>query len=163
MREFFQFVVKFFQGWRRPTGWAMLGLAFLILIVWGLSFLTGNQIVHRDEKDRTLTLLTSSKGSLIYETAQNLPPDVLRDPDTVADRNQNGSHEPMMNDTDVKVWWRRRWGEFDIGSGTCKYPGYTAHLVVLGLPYWLIVIPPTLLSAWLLLSKRQVAKPPELS
>lgn len=57
--------------------------------------------------------------------------------------------------------WRWKWGAFDVGKGT-EAPT-PVNLIAVQIPYWLIVIPLTLLSAWLLLRKTSLKPPKEQS
>jgi hypothetical protein len=61
-------------------------------------------------------------------------------------------HEPFNRDFDVEWCWD--WAGFTFGAATRKPDSPRVfHVDLYSIPYWSIVIPLTLLSAWLLLSK----------
>jgi len=158
---------EFFKGWRRKTGCITLAVACAFMAGWVRSQITVDcLILHTNEQTRDF--LTSSHSGLSWE----------RDRETLTDATM------YWEGSDWFVFWsipgkpeieggffqtgtikrRFEWCGFCIGE--LIYDDRQDSRIELSLyevPYWSIVIPLILLSAYLLLSKPRVAKPKKMS
>jgi hypothetical protein len=150
----------FFHGWRRKAGCLSLVIALLSTVGWGRSFLVEDEIIWRSQT--VAYFLGSRSGFADFET--NTYPETVKNSWEVFPtgwRTQRGdwieppdtSIEPFDKFESDDVQWRFRWGGFDFGSEKGDTRPFTiSHCQI---PYWSIVLPVTLLSGWLLLSKPQ--------
>lgn len=141
---------EFFKGWRRKLGCVTLVIACVLAAGWirsltqheGISFRTGQM---------------SDQSVISFQSAINW---CWLDGSTDLDNfpSLHWSSVPHSRDLMVinpgRTW---RWTFAGIGIHDFTYDG-NATFAVLVIPYWLIVLPLTLLSAWLLLRKPQEAK-----
>ena len=54
--------------------------------------------------------------------------------------------------------WCWKWGGFNFGAGKGDSMSYGRETELWCIPYWSLILPPTLLSAWLILGKPRKAK-----
>jgi hypothetical protein len=150
----------FFKGWRRKIGVVTLGLACVFMAGWLRSATIRDDVMIAGENVRHA--LASSTGLLrwarhtgIKNTDQkNDARQILNAGRPLIEWNSAGDFQKDDNDSFWKHCtneWRHGWGGFDFGAGTHKR--WNCHIERWAIPYWSIVIPLTLLSAWLLLSK----------
>ena len=120
---------EFFKGWRRKAGLVMLVLAMFVTFGWMRSYIIGDAIFLRQH--RTERVLSSLFGHV--------------------------------------YWYKRELSE-PIGLSIFWHTAETAYLRELNLnkdqvlpsnavPYWSLILPLTLLSAWLILAKPRKVKP----
>jgi hypothetical protein len=159
---------EFFWGWRRKVGLMTLLMACVFAAGWVRSFYVRDTIIIYG---RFPVLSVSSKdGQLSWEKQL---PFVLKGPfNPVQDLNDGAQNywEPW----DIHWRWRREWYGFLFGSGVLSLsldkfppnerrwmsePPQKRRVEVWMIPYWSIVIPLTLLSAFLLLSTPHQSTP----
>ena len=145
---------EFFRGWRRNAGLVTLAMALALMAVWMRSFVVCDSVYTA--KGKFTCGLVSSSGQLHwYKTAKvdgrNLQVDlrtmwlsfpIRPDPDGFDDRFR----------FDDRVF---TWGGFEFYDLPLAR---SAHTVGGAIPYWSLVLPLTLLSAWLILAKPRKAK-----
>jgi hypothetical protein len=152
----------FFKPLRRKIGVLTLALACVLMAGWFRSRFNGNSIYFGFGGAKT-TFLVSVDSSLLLVTCHEWPGSEPMQPKVP--RLESHDYIPSsgfyhlfnINDNDVEWKWRV------IGLGAGEKPvdiwshgrRYTFWIA----PYWSIVIPVTLLPAWLLLSKPKQPKP----
>ena len=155
---------EFFNGWRRKAGLVTLAMACVLAGGWMRSYVIEDEFIWRSQ---TLAyFLKSANGRINYETNSNesvvkdvyslaFPtgwrrwPGVLYEP-------ADPSDEPGDIFDDLVVESRWRWGGFDFGTAVSSF--FSMRLSIWIVPYWSLVLPLTLLSAWLILIKPRKAK-----
>jgi hypothetical protein len=179
-------VREFFRGWRRTAGLATLAMALLLTVGWMRSAVVVDEfsveppVAEDQDGPRTYHTVRSQQGVLGWEQwTTDAGQRVIHDTyDTsFSSRAVSASDVFDIPKADiVKFDWRWKWCGIDLGSTVvddehrAREAGNSPELI-LGLvyghwhsvhyviPYWLLVLPLTLLSAWLLLSKPRPAKP----
>ncbi len=142
----------FFQGWRRKIGVATLVMACVFTAGWVRSHVLGEDVEFSIGQHTTHGFGWIGQwliwGSIYDENAVYSWP-VFSFESNVA------SDSPLIGPD--RVWhWR------SCGFGRCELKAESnggCRLVFRVIPFWSIVVPLTLLSAWLLLSKPPVSKP----
>ena len=136
---------EFFKGWRRKAGLVTLAMAMVLTAAWMRSRVV-EDIVSFTWSDRLHMIVSSysraswwamakSRGAINW-TSRSIP---------LTERGGNSHLEPLL------------WIELLTG-GTKHGPAQTAIWTV---NYWSLALPPTLLSAWLILIKpRKVERSP---
>jgi hypothetical protein len=165
---------EFLNGWRRKTGVATLLMGLAIVAVWVRSYRFAEFVYIWPRPGRTIQFLICPEG-VWWERREW----ALKSPDTeerrcMFDRQTWPTPSWPMSPYDgygpfhaPRIQWRWRLNGFDVGEFEWdKVPfgpngddpeGWkrrtTFHVKVWLIPFWSIVLPPTLVSAWLLLSK----------
>lgn len=148
---------SFLKGWWRKVGLTTLTLAVLLAAGWGRSFYSEDfvSIQYR----RLDTFVFSSGGFLLWQRTID------------RDHNQGErpvSHASMPYDSATRydpwkgldVDWRMEFAGASIGAGTHQAgPGTLYHFRMWVIPYWMLVLPLTLTSACLILSKPRKKTP----
>lgn len=141
---------EFFNGWRRKAGVVTLVLACVFTAGWVRSFTTLDGLFFNPGPTRLMLFSTVGKLSLAIRINGELKHEpfywLRRPPAPAAHR---------LPDDPFEGPFSTRWSLFGFEfkeMARLPYPIWTV-------PYWSIVLPLTLLSAWLLLSKPRVAKP----
>ena len=136
----------FFHGWRRKLGCVTLVLACVFTVGWVRSLLIGDIFNHVASKHIDEDF-SSVKGFLSWDRfsytleAHNFPTRIL--------------------------WWHPKgrkdlplseinWSFCGISLSEHQWADHLETFLII--PYWTLVIPLTLLSAWLLLSKQRITK-----
>ena len=147
---------EFFRGWRRSLGVLTLLLACLVVaaLVRGNvatdRFLLGNAKGYQAVEVRESCLLlgrVQAFGNVSVGPANFW---------TIFPKNRNwGSALYGMHLTPTNEQWEWRWNRFgfDFGRTRINNGGNDTQLTLWAIPYWSIILPLTLLSAWLLFSK----------
>lgn len=157
-------MTEFFRPWRRRFGMLILAVTCLLAIAWVTS-LTFNSSVCCSIGKTPTHCFGSIDSSLIW----------------TVDYNRNFSNWPSFSHTrrtdrfrlfnNPFVKWRWRRNGFGIGDTTenqVNYEGMSVYIsksTLTVIPYWSIVTPLTLLSAYLLLSKprrKPLARPQDV-
>ena len=117
---------QFFRGWERNVGSVLLGIAIVLIASWNHSIKAPTTFtVHKSSRFKST--LESWNGSVQYVTVETLHDHLIR--------------VPMIG----------------CGPGDCQLiytmRPKTQSSMNYSVPYWSIVVPLTLLSAWLLLLK----------
>jgi hypothetical protein len=142
----------FFRGWKRKFGVLTLLLACALMAGWVRS-LAATDLIQGQRSNQAKYSFTSSSGSLAWRWANlNLSPGEARYPKWIVEPRNTWFYL-----SDDSVTWHLRGLGFGIGIRTQEDGSYSTFKVI---PYWAIVVPLTLLSAWLMLSKPRLAKPP---
>ncbi len=149
---------SFFQGWYRKIGLATLLLALVFMSGWVRSFITGDFVTFPTRKQKTdagvrfiLDGLASLNGIIVWDTMyeESTEPDDF-DIDVGSAYPSWGTYptnKPNLNDPKLK--WRWRWN----GVGVYDFDEERSEGVwgsTLVVPYWMIAVPLTLISVWLI-------------
>ena len=140
----------FFQGWRRKAGLVTLAIALLLTVVWMRSYLVEDYLHIRHKP--SLHGVRSFDGCLAW---------VRVSPSQFRQRIQWRSIPiselgPGSHWGGWKFEWRWKWCGFDCGAASTATTGVRGQMWAI--PYWSLVLPLTLFSAWLLLIKPRPAK-----
>lgn len=152
----------FFCGWRRKIGVVTLVLACVFMAEWVRSQTIEDEIIFGSGEGKSFHSLTSSRYGIKWQKDAS---DGVRHWLTGWRCNSiesTGPHEPTRGYVDPQVidW---RWELYGIDLGRFHDQTHSTSRVSWWLvPYWSIVIPLTLLSASLLLSKPRPAKKSQL-
>lgn len=151
---------------RRTSGMACLLIVFGLTSFWVRSFDHAatpipRQVVFDRERwgvglsfariDHPVDRFYSHDGCLVWETLQSNIPLIVEDIVSVW-MNAFRTHSPDIRDSSESWTWHWRWYGFTNGQFRFSGP-YEFQLARWTIPYWSIVIPLTLLSVYLLLSK----------
>ena len=137
---------EFFEGWRRKIGVVMLLMALVFVGGWVRSLtIQDSFLCHRD--DHSGFFVNSNQGCLSWNRIHELQPEQLR----FADRYFTGDAASFDRFLNNEVNWHWKTCGFEFGETTQHNSRVRSEFGVV--PYWSIVIPLTLLSAWLLLIK----------
>jgi hypothetical protein len=150
---------EFFRGWRRKTGCATLVLACVSMLGWMRSreyvdivtvFTRGN-VTHFCVSDRECFkwIMTTAP---VNRSAAAIPQLGLSTR-KVSNLDADHSFAPIFSRAPD---WRTNLSTagFQIGDASFSVPGFGDYRAsIVQVPYWSIVLPLTLLSAWLILSK----------
>ena len=152
---------SFFQGWYRKIGLATLLLALVFVSGWVRSFITGDFVTFPTRKQKTdagvrfiLGGLASLNGIIVWDTMyeESTDPDDF-DIDVGSAYPSWGTYPTnKLNLNDPKLKWRWRWN----GAGVCDFDEERSEGVwgsTLVVPYWMIAVPLTLISVWLILPR----------
>lgn len=142
---------EFFRGWRRKLGVVTLGLALLVMGWWIRSLYSTDGMTISCEKECTLYQLVSIDSSLAWKHSDwsaNRSIPIIPLWETVEAFKLD---EVVLSPGTVRFRW---WGFYIVDL---VFPERTTRWWIV--PYWSIVIPLTLLSAFLLLSTPQPATP----
>jgi hypothetical protein len=155
-------MAEFFRGWKRKVGVVTLCLGCVFMLEWVRSA-SESDLIHfmrQPHIRHTIyscpaglgwTRLCLTAGTPIY----NRPFDYVTW-QTLPLSQRNGVYPFDWHDTQ----WGTQWMGFRMGTVVWDNPPGFQETTVVVVPHWSIVIPLTLLSAWLLLSKpRRVEKP----
>lgn len=138
---------EYFRGWRRKSGMLMLVMACGVFGMWMRSYVVMEGL---DIPDRQFQYAVfSANGGVNWATIAPLP---------IASRLphiQWSSMTPTAVPFDVwsmhEIKWRRRYLGFDLGVAMETRNNWQFDFIVI--PYWFIILPLTLLSAYLILWK----------
>ena len=145
----------FLYGWRRKAGGVALVLACVVVAGWVRSWRVDDLIQLTSEEDMATDIhIRSFEGFLIMQVETLVPPKPIKWAvpkwSIVELHKTAAADDPMI--------WRFRWCGFAAGYelGRAYLPDGRVDLWFI--PYWSIVIPLTLLSAYLLLVKPRKPK-----
>ena len=145
----------YFKPWRRKFGVLTLGMACVFMAGWvrsrsgwdALEFFRGSFAIQSDDGNLLLArIVLNPSGRELKWSA--IPGHYWRGPDP------NNPWQPIPFGQN-KIDWSFQWNGFEIGdvlTTPVTGPSQT-WMQFWQVPYWSIVIPLTLLSTWLLLSK----------
>lgn len=137
-------MTEFFRGWRRKAG--CVTLVFTLVCLIGL---------HRSQtiEDRfgPGAELISIKGRLQVEIPHSYPRIPLPSEKGLQFQGSQVPYDPMNG---RHVIWRRDWGDFHVGSAlTLTGKSEPFECYTCAFPYWVVIAPLAVTSAYLLLSK----------
>ena len=151
---------EFMTGWRRKTGIVTLALALLFSAGWVRSFTTRD--VYSFVHDGSMITFRSFQGGLGGQRFS--PSGWMTSTGWSSDHNFKFSWiDPwwrLDNFDDADIEWRWDWAGFSFGSAVKKDPPILRNLNLWIVPYWAIVSPLVLVSAYLLLGKPRRLSPP---
>ena len=152
----------FFKGWRRKIGCVTLAMACLFTSVWLIANLWCFELVSA--VGEPIQIVTARKGFLRWSSYMDINTTAapfLWQSWPATQEQIEPMDAPLMR---IEWDWHWVWREIEFGHGRCH--GSSRHKIgVWAVPYWSIVWPLTLLSAWLILAKPRKAKntPPILN
>ena len=155
----------YFKPWRRKFGVLSLGVACLITAVW-VTCLFNHANINRlifntlPGNDGCISLFTDGASISLVRCEQfNPTQEQIGGISESTDLEQTEENEKLrMHDGDQTA--------DDAVQETISVPITLVHInlvPIVEIPFWLIVFPLTLISAWLLLAKPSVAKPTAIS
>ena len=133
----------FFKPWRRTIGAVTLVVASMFMGGWVRS-LTAFDLLNWRTNDKSIYFVFSNRGRLSWEGLQETHPAQI----TLSSFYLTGdatSHDFLENVQVVKWHWKSC--GFEFGETTLRITGWRKAFRVI--PYWSIVLPLTLLSAYL--------------
>lgn len=148
---------EFFKPWRRKLGVATLAMACLFAAGWVRGSYVADELRFPITR-KTAGEITSANEGCYFIYQQRLTGDDLVCRWSFAVQNEQRAYvgnffsniaTPGKGEVDDEVGWTVNYFGFYAGSAHNKQFGRGIVVV----PYWSIVLPLTLLSAWLLLSK----------
>jgi len=159
---------EFFRGWRRKTGLITLLLACVFVSGWIRSFLVHDQI--QIPSDESLTYCVSYDGQFQWSAMSGK--DVLTGIELAKGPGRVARYSWIV--TPISVFhnfpkgadpqeynWRWQCCGFDFSDAKWQtfFPLQAGNVQAYCVPYWSIVIPLTLISLWLLLTKPRSSTP----
>lgn len=149
----------FFRGWRRKIGIALLAIALVLANAWIRSFVCYDELVVSHQQ--FTHFIKSSRGRFGWEGWTDTPS--FWDSNDIQIYWENGLMSKddddllggLLGDSD-EVEWQLKWAGFEFGDATRVVE--QRRVQRWDIPYWSLVLPLTLLSAWLLLIKPRPAK-----
>lgn len=140
----------FFHGWRRKTGCVTLVMALGVSVLWGRSYLIRDEI-HIPRPSRFYAV-DSSHGGVQLESYRQAFADRFAWTHHRIDRSEPfGS---LIFDGDI--YWT--FAGFAFHSG--QYLPFNEPYSIWRVPYWALLLPLTLLSAYLILHNARKQEPP---
>jgi len=138
---------EFFKPWRRKIGVVTLVLACVFMGGWVRSYSFTDQLIPPGQTS-TFHVWVSLRGRFAWMKVQG---QAARVAPSLPMFSSAPGNSPCPIDREYSKWY---WQFMGFGSGTGN-----AHIYLFWtIPYWSIVVPLTLLSAWLLLSKPRAKK-----
>ncbi len=158
-------MVVFFQGWRRKVGCVTLLMACLFMTGWVRGLFFVDFLWFPGEKGAYLHQVMFTRNMAIFQKSVSLSSDFLLPWDEETFYVNSYPRWQWRPSDDMgfllanypKVTWRCRVSGFDIVEASADDDIYRGTFVAI--PYFSIITPLTLLSAWLLLSKPRVVNP----
>jgi hypothetical protein len=149
---------EFFQGWRRKIGCATLVMACVLMIGWVRSMREFHCLAVAKNM-----IVQSTKGrvTLFWDNSDSRNPVLWWHGETTDE-----SYDPLQAQEGLNIDWRWSCAGVTLGAYTVQEGSRLARTDVYDVRYWLLVIPLTLLSAYLILwkpRKRKMADQPTIS
>ena len=145
---------EFFRGWRRKVGCVTLVLACIAATAWVRSYVLFEKFCYRIERFSTSHQhLYSTNGQIWWSR-------LLEEEGGLHCRwhySSKSSNVIICNAEDIT--WRWKAGEFEFGEFPDIGIGKVTYAII---PYWSIVLPLTIISAFLLLSRSGKTTPKEI-
>ena len=152
-------VGEFFKGWRRKAGLVTLAMACVLMIAWMRSLLVEDLVLRGGQSQ---TYFTSGNGTLQWDQitfASGEP--IHREPNLRWEIRRLPDHDGVtLPIKESSVLWRR--DGLGFRAVVAEYPDSAGNKCRRGqwaVAYWVVTVPMTLLSAWLILIKPRQAKP----
>lgn len=151
-----------FRGWKRKVGVAVLTMACVMTSVWIRSMFIIDCWEYSSEQ-YTCHSWVSGRQQFHWRRFESLNPDILVGPYVGGWMTAPASRwiafdNPNWDRFSDCAW---RWGGAGFDVGEVRDVGINQRLYFWAVPYWSVVLPLTLISAWLLLSKQRQAWKPE--
>lgn len=151
-------VGEIIKGWRRKTGLFLLVLAMPLAMGWVRSFNIHDGVclslgIRCDQ-------IESLNGSLSWMRTNRPTSNASFFPfsNGITDRDRVDLWSEI--DSEIDFDRRGKWMGFEFGATTYHEPWSPSYFEFWIIPYWSLVLPPTLLAAYLLFAKAWPAKPP---
>ena len=148
-------MLSFFHGWRRKAGVVLLVMALAFFGVWMRSYFFCDEVSF--PSDASALCFDSVRGGFNWYR--------LTPCQTGSGVQWNSFNLARMNATGTwsttNVDWRWDFGGFSFGVGTLKSDAPKTQIELWHFPFWALVLPPTLLSAYLILWKPQKRTGPD--
>ena len=153
---------EYFHGWKRKLGVMTLAVACLFMAGWIRSFLVHDQI--QIPSDASLKYCVSYDGQFQWTAMSGTDLltgiDVAKGPGRVTryewfETPIGVFHKTPKGADPTEFNWRWHWYGFDLREAKWQtlFPLQAGCVQVYRVQYWIVVIPLTLVSAWLLMSK----------
>lgn len=142
----------FFKGWRRRAGLLALILAILIMCAWFSSYSHPASFVWNGKEGRSADRVASRNACIVWEKIDANDVLTVFDSSAIVLERTEG-RKVVYRFQDDEIDWNYRW----CGLGYSKITGRNLRLTVCRIPYWLFVLVPTAVSAYLLLSPTRPA------
>ena len=144
MGEFFKFIARFFHGWRRKLGVMTLAMACVFTLGWmrSLYFCNGYLILSDDPAFHLIYSVPNRFGWVFVKNEGGIIPRHYRS----GERGRRVNAANPESDRPYVLIYGPVESTHEVAQAFERGPQWC-------LPYWSIVIPLTLLSAYLLLSK----------
>ncbi len=141
---------EFFNGWRRKSGLVTLAMALLSTVAWMRSY------VIRDKLEivphpHCLHAIVSGSGRLVWQRLVSTDMPFLHYDFPFVLHSSDGPEGDDLAWYRREVEWRLEGSGFDFGAVHSFTGNVRAQFAKV--PYWSLVLPLTLLSAWLILIK----------
>ena len=138
---------EFFRGWKTRIGCITLMIGCVFMAGWVRTF-SQRDLVGIKFSSQSSVFVESAEQTIGFgmERANKTP---IWDIFPTWQTSPSSGVKPLDNNRHVK--WSLQWRDFGIGGNYQDYPDYL--LLEVHAPYWLITIPLTALSAYLLLTK----------
>ena len=147
----------FFKGWRRKAGLVTLAMALLLTVAWMRSYGVRDEIsIPGHQYGQSIE---SFGGGVCWQRWSNSsgPLDDL----SIELKSYKDVPTASYPWEDLEVEWRRDWAGFRFGAATFTWKlsnqTFSDRMELWTVPYWSLVLPLTLLSAWLILAKPRKA------
>ena len=146
---------EFFSGWRRKTGCGLLLVALFFSGAWLRSYRICDAFAFGSGLQDHVIWVESSFGGIIWRRHQfqgEIPYVAGRMATLLKDKKTGDSSGHFLRSYTIERRWRA--AGFDFGTGTSNDPRLPKDRVTFWvIPHWSLVLPLTLLSAHLILTK----------
>ena len=153
----------FFKGWQRKAGLASLAITLALMAGWVRSYVVMDGFWIEQKEIRSKYLVDSFQGRIGLERTvgglHGVPFKLFSwRLSKIADNiDDDGFPFWHVEQCDV-IEWHAKWAGFNFGSARYRQPFPVSRIDFWHVPYWSVVWPLTLLSAWLILAKPRKAK-----
>lgn len=156
MSDFFKFMTRFFQGWKRKFGFLTLVMALGVMVGWMRSIFIADVIEYTTGKF-SKEEFHSADGFLEWWSDESYDESAVPfDPVPSFHWNGGTTTARFFNNhyrlNEVKMEWHFRWPCLGVGNAPTEITGNASRKLCF-VSYWLIVAPLTALSAYLLIKK----------
>ena len=152
---------EFFRGWRRTVGVGTLALACLFMAGSERSRTTCDFISFFGSNRKALHDLSSTRMGLMYMRTEK---DFTGQTKSITFATRAWKMAPGKDYlSGIEMNWRINSCGFRFGKSVRREPHTITNITAWIVPYWSIVIPLTLISVYLLLSKPRVPSPKKTS
>ena len=142
---------NFFKPWRRKIGVVTLLIACLLAAGWVRSLVVMDRIIWTD--NGSMSSITSIDGMMWWF---RIAP--ISSINRVVWRSGKPPNSPIDPWADYDPSWRFQFSGLQFGAGQSNKHS-NMGISIWEIPYWFVILPLTLLSAYLLLGKPRIAKP----
>ena len=155
-------VGEFLKGWRRKAGLVTLAMTCMLTVGWMRSLVLLEQLrITGWPNNRTICSISSEQCCLgwvrgVAEEPHSIDGSLFPSMDWTSFTNEPGLQAGPITALKEELFdWRYGYAGFCVGEMD------SGAVFLCFIPYWLLVLPLTLLSAWLILGKPRRAKPAE--